>query len=177
MRGWFLPALAAILLAGGCATLSEGECLTADWYDIGFEDANRGHDPGRLSAHRDACGKHGVAPEREAYAAGHRDGLRTFCTPRRGYEFARDGNYYGQTCPAELERAFLDGYQLGSDVNRSEQELNSLASEIEELEEDLADEPDEEKRKRLRRKIEELDDRRAYLRRHIDRLEWDARRL
>ncbi len=174
MRRWEILVLAAALLAGGCATLSEGECLTADWYRIGLEDANRGHDLGRLDSHRDACLEHGIRPDANAYAGGHRDGLESFCTARRGYSYGREGSYYRQTCPVELEPEFLDGYRLGSEIHRAEQELNTLRNEINELEDDLEDAADDDERRQLRREIDELDERRRYLRRHIDRLESQA---
>src|SRR5690625_7945360 len=74
-----------ILPVSACATLSEGECLTADWYEIGQQDGRSGHERSRLHDHRKACAKHAVTPDETAYFAARDDGLRLYCTRERGF--------------------------------------------------------------------------------------------
>lgn len=171
-----LPVVFCVVLSG-CATLSEGECKSVDWFNLGSEDANRGHDTGRLSNHMDACEQFGVTPDGAAYAAGHREGLKSFCTTERGLDYGRDGSFYRNTCSADMERDFLRGYEVGKEINDTESELDTLTKRINGYEKDLDDEEDDGKRKELRRKIDNADDDRRRLRRRLDDLERDARRL
>ena len=64
-------ALLALLLCG-CAGLSEAECRSADWYEIGFRDALalRPQD----TVYADACAKYGVTVDSARYAQGWREG-------------------------------------------------------------------------------------------------------
>lgn len=105
--------LAAMLLLAGCAGMDKSECVNADWYAIGLEDGAKGRGVERLGAHRRACAEHNVSPDGERYAAGHREGLRSFCTYERGYALGRGGSATTATCPPELREAFLAGYQRG----------------------------------------------------------------
>ena len=43
MRSAIPGLLVVALLLGGCATMSESECLTVDWQTIGFEDGVAGY--------------------------------------------------------------------------------------------------------------------------------------
>ena len=48
--------LAIAMLLGGCATMSESECLTVDWQTIGFEDGVAGYSGDRIGQHRGCFG-------------------------------------------------------------------------------------------------------------------------
>ena len=121
--------LASLLVLSGCATLSEEECLTADWFSIGFEDGANGYPSNRIGAHREACAKHGVTPDLRQYQDGHEEGLLNFCTARNGFSRARNGYQYTGICPPSLEPEFLDGYQAGREIYAVTSELSGLRSE------------------------------------------------
>lgn len=121
--------LASLVVLSGCATLSEEECLTADWYSIGYEDGANGHPASRIGAHREACAKHGVTPNLRDYQDGHDEGLISFCTPRNGFSRARGGYQYNGICPPSLEPDFLDGYQAGREIYTATSEIESLERE------------------------------------------------
>ena len=121
--------LASLLVLSGCATLSEEECLTADWFSIGFEDGANGYPSNRIGAHREACAKHGVTPDLRQYQDGHEEGLINFCTARNGFSRARNGYQYTGICPPSLEPEFLDGYQAGREIYAVTSELSGLRSE------------------------------------------------
>ena len=40
------------VLMVGCATLNEDECVTADWYEIGYSDGVKGQPDSYLEKHR-----------------------------------------------------------------------------------------------------------------------------
>jgi len=121
--------LASLVVLSGCATLSEEECLTADWFSIGFEDGANGYPSNRIGAHREACAKHGVTPDLRQYQDGHEEGLINFCTARNGFSRARNGYQYTGICPPSLEPEFLDGYQAGREIYAVTSELSGLRNE------------------------------------------------
>jgi len=119
---------AAVLLLAGCASMDKSECVNADWYAIGLEDGAQGRGVERLGTHRRACAEHNVSPDGERYAAGHREGLKSFCTYERGYALGRGGKSTSATCPPGLRDAFLAGYGHGRerhDLNRRLEQVNA----------------------------------------------------
>ena len=140
---WGLAAI-SLLLFQGCATLSEDECLTADWRTIGFEDGARGISSRNISKHREACAEYGVRPDFEIYMAGHREGLREYCIPSQGFALGRSGKRFNSSCPPDLAPGFLaayeDGqsvYQLQSDLKRLQGDIRRARSEQEVLKRDI----------------------------------------
>ena len=72
-RAGLVAALLAALAAGGRATLSEDECRSADWNQIGRRDGLRGSPAARLEEHIGACSKLGIRPDAAQYTAGRTD--------------------------------------------------------------------------------------------------------
>ncbi|MCH8529796.1 MAG: DUF2799 domain-containing protein [Saccharospirillum sp.] len=126
--GLMTVALVAVLLAG-CASMSKDECLTADWYAIGYEDGANGQPTTRIGSHREACAKHGVTPNLRDYQDGHDEGIIHFCTAQSGFTRARSGYQYTGICPPSLEPEFMDGYTAGRQIYTVNSELSSLRSE------------------------------------------------
>lgn len=138
-----LAVLVLIVALAGCATLSEQQCLANDWQTVGYADGANGHGPSRLLKHQDACMKHGVNPDREAYLSGHRNGLTVFCTARNGFMRGQSGYSYSQVCPPELERAFHAAYQDGRElylasaqIKRLDALIQSKSAAVEEIKEE-----------------------------------------
>ena len=119
-----------VLLAAGCASLDKDECLSADWYAIGLEDGARGRAVERLGDHRRACAKHNVAPNAERYLAGRTEGLKSFCTPERGFSEGRAGHAYAAGCPEPLAGSFVASYQRGRELYELHRQLDSVQGEI-----------------------------------------------
>lgn len=157
---------------GGCATLSKGECLTANWYLIGRNDGAQGYPRSRLHEHRQACVQYGVIPDAEAYFAGRRAGLQQYCTPRNGFREGVSGAPYHGVCRASSERAFLQAYRKGKAVHEVTQQIEAVENTIDTLRDKLADDstPDASRdriRTELRARFREL----RHLRRRLTRLE------
>ncbi len=74
-RAALAPAVVMLMLASGCATMSEEECLVADWHAIGYEDGAAGLQVAQLGKRREACAEYGVRPDTAAYRAGRDEGL------------------------------------------------------------------------------------------------------
>ena len=126
-----------LLLQAGCATLNEEECLNADWRSIGCEDGARGARPSRIGQHRQACAEYAIQPDLDAYNAGHKQGLKTYCRPGNGYHAGLKGSSYNNVCPAALERGFLQAYKAGHHIYKLETQIRSLAGQIKKEEKEL----------------------------------------
>jgi len=168
-------ALALLSLLSGCATLSEGECLHSDWYDIGFRDGRQGAPPDRISRHAEACGEHGIAPDRARYIDGHEAGLEHYCTRHSGLAAGQSGAAYQNVCPLPEEDAFLAGYSVGHALYRVHGRLSSLDYEIGHLDELIAsDETDKKELPGLIYRRVQLEGERGEAREELRRLEWEA---
>lgn len=137
-----LTALLALLALGlsGCATLSEGECRTADWQEIGRIDGSQGQPRARLFEHAKACADYGIRPDAEAYYQGREWGLLDYCTPANAYREGRRGASYQGVCPALLEGNFLVSYRQGLAIHDVESALERIEQRISRIEHRLGEE-------------------------------------
>lgn len=151
-----------VMLLGACASLSEAECRTGDWYGIGERDGRDG-EPDRLGDHAQACRKAGIIPDAAQYFAGRTRGLTAYCTPANGYREGRAGHGYDNVCPPELSESFVrqynygrERYELGQEVARLESRLRSRINDIARLDDLIVKSEKEEDRKRFRRERDDL---------------------
>lgn len=122
--------LLVILALGGCASLSENECRTADWESIGYIDGTKGYNSGRIGEHTEACAKVSITPDRNLYEEGRNRGLEEFCTPSNGVRLGEQGGSYGGVCPVVTEDAFLRGYDAGKDLREIQDYMARLQSDV-----------------------------------------------
>ena len=148
---------AIIILLTGCSSMTEQECLTANWLDQGFRDGRSGQPVTRIADHRKACAKVGVLPDQVLYVQGRDQGIVHYCTPINGLTVGRQGLPYRNVCPAALEHEFLVSYEKGKRLYDAEQLVESLNEDTRQLELLLRDEDDRDRRRDLRRHIWELD--------------------
>jgi ribosome modulation factor len=125
-RTLFSAAAVALLALGGCASLSESQCLASDWETIGYRDGLAGTQSSALLRHQDACVKHSVVPDRERYLAGWREGVAQYCQPANGFAAGQRGAAYGNVCPPHLQEAFHAAYLDGRQLYLAQSELASL---------------------------------------------------
>ena len=128
MKNYLLPLVALCL--SGCASLSENECLTADWESIGYLDGSRGYNSGRVGEHSEACAKVNITPDAKLYEEGRNRGLEVFCTGRNGVRIGEQGGSYAGVCPVMLEDAFLRGYNAGKDLHDIKEHMSRVQSNI-----------------------------------------------
>lgn len=167
--GVLLVALAGL---AGCATLDEGQCRQANWFDLGARDGQSGYPAARLEEHRKACGEYGLLPDDRAYHAGRDQGLGYYCTPETGYREGRRGAGYQRVCPLEAEREFLIEYDRGRELYQLDQEIQSVQNRIDNAERALGDPKlTREQRADHRRELDFLYRELASLRRQFDRFE------
>lgn len=115
--------LISMLLLSGCATLSESECRSADWYAIGFEDGAQGRPVSYLSEHRKACADYQVTPAFEPYRQGHEQGVAQYCTADNGFALGRRGGRYQNVCPPAQAAVFVPAYQRGYQLYMVERQI------------------------------------------------------
>lgn len=172
------PAVCLSLAAAGCASLSESECLNADWESIGESDGAHGHGRDRIRAHLEACAAYGVTPDRDAWAQGWRSGLDRYCTVSGGLHHGRRGGAYTGVCPAEIEPDFMEGYRVGRRIHDLHLEIREIEADIRDLRRDLdRDDLDEDYQRMLYFRMRDLEREQRSLERELDRLEDEARLL
>lgn len=123
-----IPLLGGGLLLASCAVMSEEACLRGDWGAAGFKDGEAGRPQSRLDERAKACAKTGVMPDAGLYWQARDQGLRLYCTPRRGFEEGRLGNRYGAVCPEPAEGDFLMAYADGQRVHAATSRLSEAES-------------------------------------------------
>ena len=109
----FMAVMAILLMTAGCASVSKEDCLVTDWYEIGRMDGRQGKQRTVFQGRAKACLEHGVNADRQAYYAGHDQGLRYYCTEQNGFELGQKGLPYNPVCPLQLETDFRAGYNKG----------------------------------------------------------------
>lgn len=120
--------LTSTLILSGCATLNKEECLTANWYQIGYEDGAEGYPETRIKSHREACAEHGIKPNFNDFRKGHGEGILTFCKPRNGFNEGKRNRNYDGICPAHVEEAFLTAYKAGRQIYAANQAIRDVKS-------------------------------------------------
>ena len=192
-------AFAEVAVLSSCTTMSKDECLAGAWGEKGYADGAAGYPMTRLDDHAKACAKFQVAPNPAAYESAREDGLRTYCTLRRGWEEGRSGNSYYGVCRPEEEAAFLPAYQDGRRLHDVEEAVSSAESALNGAEARIADREDkleakerelrgegltDEERERIRDRIQEVRGEIRDARRNareardaLDQAEWEVRRV
>ena len=130
--------LIALMVLSACASISEEECLAADWYSIGVEDGSKGYPMSRIGNYRKDCAEVGVAPDADEYAEGRDYGLETFCTYERGYSEGKRGFSNKAVCPpGQLEAEFMQGYKAGHYIYGVNQQIRSLERDLAEVNQEV----------------------------------------
>lgn len=140
MRMAWMAALLTVVGLGGCETMSQDECLTADWRAIGFEDGTSGRPPSRIADHRKACAQHGVTPDLDRWSIGYDEGLERFCTPESGFSVGVSGGSHNGVCVGAradaFMPAFLDGqryYGVKSALDTARGRISSVEHRLDEI--------------------------------------------
>ena len=125
-----IAATALALTLPGCATLSESQCLASDWQTVGYRDGMSGIQSSQLLKHQNACVKHGIIPDRNAYLGGWEEGVAQYCQPNNGFNAGERGASYSNVCPENLKDSFYEAYQDGRRLFLAHSEINNLSRSI-----------------------------------------------
>ena len=147
----------AVILSG-CATLSETECASGNWYQIGYQDGKYGRDSDYILNHESACVEYGVRIDRNQYEQGRQKGLEVFCTPHHGFQHGVNGNYSNQNCTAAFPE-YLNSYKDGlfSRHENLKVHLDELMREHEILRQAIRRIEDEKEKERLSLELDDID--------------------
>lgn len=161
--------LSPLLLVSSCSTLSEKECHTADWHQLGIQDGRSGLPERRLDAYADSCKEYGIHPDTTQYLAGRENGLRQYCVPGNAFRTGMNGEVYQGVCPPESDMAFHINNSAALKVYNARKRIKDIDSQLDRKEHELAEKDTSEKdRLRLRKELRELD-------RERDRLKGELR--
>ena len=137
MRALLGVALCALGLLAACATLTEEECRTGNWFDIGVEDGANGRLPGFLASHAEACADLGITPDRVAWEKGRQTGLPQYCTPARAYDVGRRGRDLSPACPVGQLPALESANARGQEWHRITERILDLEDDIRDINAEL----------------------------------------
>ncbi|MGX5175298.1 DUF2799 domain-containing protein [Aliikangiella sp. IMCC44653] len=126
-------AVGLLITLTGCASMSEGQCHTANWYQVGFDDGYLAKGS-RIDAHYDACSEYNITVNQAQYHQGYEQGLRNYCTSRNGWRRGTEGTPYSNFCQADLEGDFFNAYAAGADYFRLQLEMKTLVDKKNSLE-------------------------------------------
>lgn len=154
--------LTLVSLLSACATLSESECRTGDWYNIGVRDGQNGYES-RAADHADACRKQKVKPDLTQYNRGRNEGLRSYCTAANGYQVGLRGTPAGNVCPSESQAAFQSAYQRGyqrfkiqRDLDQTEYRISQYAYQKDKIQDKIQGAGNDKDRRRYQRELDNL---------------------
>jgi hypothetical protein len=173
-----LPTALIALGLSGCATLSESQCRSAAWSDIGFRDGRDGRVADRISEHTAACTEYGIVPDRAAYFEGRDEGLVQYCTMHNGFVVGSKNESYEGVCAVLDERQFLAGFNPGKELYRARERLSEVEADIARVDEKRRkDNLSEEDKAALVEKRIELEGQRGEARAVLERIERKTREL
>ncbi|MDH2915525.1 MAG: DUF2799 domain-containing protein [Gallionella sp.] len=161
--------LPILLILSACSTLSEKECHTSDWRQLGVQDGRAGLPERRLDDYAQSCKEYGIRPDTNQYLAGREVGLRQYCVPSNAFRTGLNGQAYQGVCPANIDMAFHINNTAALSVYQARQRIKDLDSRLDHLEHELSEKDKSEKdRLRLRKEMRDMD-------RDRDRLKSDLR--
>ncbi len=124
MRFFFGIAVLTLTLSG-CASLTQDQCQSGNWSEIGQSDAVSGYPAQRFNDHIKACQRYSITPSMAEYEKGYKQGLLRYCTLSNGFSVGRNGYSYQGICPIALEPTFTAGYRRGSNIHQIELSIAS----------------------------------------------------
>ena len=119
-----LCGLAAIVVIVACEPIKPEHCPYADWAATGELHAAKGYQT-RLPGLVDTCMKVGVLPDADAYLAGYRQGLLSFCTIENGWVWGEHRNLNPRVFAvrSKLEELIIEEQNLRQARNSIEERL------------------------------------------------------
>jgi hypothetical protein len=115
----FLLLLPLALSLAGCGSrpsVSEHQCIAGDWQTLGYRDGANGRRSTSLLAHQNACGEHGIVPDRHGYMLGWEQGAREYCHADNAFLVGERGENYYNICPEDLRADFVSAYSNGRTI-------------------------------------------------------------
>ena len=139
----FLKLLSVTLLVfvlSACATLDEGECETANWYELGVKDGERGRKEGTYTNYRKDCSEYNIDVNVEEYRTGWQNGIVSYCDADNAFRIGVDGNTASNYCPLDLRDSFASAHSLGFAIHSHRSRIDEINYRQEEIIKELVEE-------------------------------------
>lgn len=121
------------LFLTSCATISENECRSVEWYNLGYNDGAQGRNSGRIIKYRKECPKFGVVVDNTLYQKGYEEGIKKYCNPINGYNLGRRGRAYRGICTGPSAKEFLEYYEKGYKIFKHEEHMREIDQRLDEI--------------------------------------------
>jgi len=117
------------LLLAGCSSLSEDECRTMSWYNLGYQDGEQGKTRNQARDYVSTCSEYGLKVDEAEWKRGYDKGLELYCIPELAYSKGKEGQEYRGVCPNDA--SFLKQYQRGYEEYQLATRLREISDELE----------------------------------------------
>lgn len=104
---------AALALTACVPHLTKQQCLTINWYQMGYADGQQGRNPRNLQQDIQDCAKFKIPVNTPAYQRGWRAGVRVYCRPNNAYNMGVNGKTYNHICPSNMASRFDRAWHRG----------------------------------------------------------------
>lgn len=129
-----------LLVITACATLDEGECETANWYELGVKDGERGRKESTYTTYRKDCSEYNIDVNVEEYRTGWQSGIVSYCDADKAFVLGIDGNSGTNYCPLDLRDSFTSAHSLGYAIHSHRTRITEINNRVEKIIKELVEE-------------------------------------
>ncbi len=90
--------------------MTNEECKTTNWYQLGLDEGSTGVPRERLLKYNDACSETDFEADAERYIAGYMAGVQKYCTYENGFD---QGRMRGDPHLCAVDSEYGDGFRVG----------------------------------------------------------------
>lgn len=137
MRGMGLSAVALLMAAcagSAPAPRSADAACPADWRAFGEAQGERGHRAAVVEQTLGECPVAEPSVAREAFLAGHAEGIARHCTAARQYARGREGLPWRNVCPSEEAQSLRAAHADGQQIREQRRQLDEQRERLRHLE-------------------------------------------
>ena len=129
MKLYLSVALVGLMGLVACS-LTEEECTTGNWSELGVKDGARGLDDTHFDRYAKRCAKFDATPDRNAWEVGRQEGLKIYCTPANAYQLGKKGRRLRSSCAADLAAKMQIAYDDGRELYDIQRDIQSARSDL-----------------------------------------------
>ncbi len=123
----------SLMFLSACATLDEGECETANWYELGVKDGEKGRKESTYTTYRKDCSEYNIDVNVEEYRTGWQSGIVSYCDADNAFILGIDGNRGINYCPLDLRDSFSSAHSLGYAIHSYRKRIDQINYRVEEI--------------------------------------------
>ena len=133
IKGIFI--VTGLFVLASCSSISsKDDCVEADWYDVGYEDALDGKRVTQLNEYRATCSEYKVKVNAKHYRGGWNNAIQTVCNYDKGFKTGFEKRRMVDNCPPRLVSAYRKGFREGEKEFARQEEAKRLEKRQKELE-------------------------------------------